>query len=663
MKQLYDLKRNSKDVIDFVTSQFKERRLEISELIRIWCLNLAWYRGSQNLDFDVNSRTWLRNDPSINKNKVRLVSNLMMPLVRKSVAKMSYIHPVWDVIPATPDEDDIQIANTSTKVLQDLWQQVEMNSKLIRLLFWMLNCGSAFFKVTWDAEAGDEIQVMSNQVEEGLIKAAMEKFGFSEIPQAFNVPQGQLVIDVVTPFNITLDNHTECLDENLWIIESHLRDKDWIVEKFGTKYKNLQEVDETDLLSFPHLYSSKTRRELRKGVLTHELYIKRCGLFKQGLYALVGGGEILIPPRKLPYIHGKLPYTQFTEIITPGNIWGTCVSEQVRANQARYNRISSGVVENINLNSQLQWLNPEQNKRSVFTNEPGAVINYTYPYKPEPNQPRTLPSYVERMLDRTRMDMQDTASSHDVSEAKNEPGIRSGKTVLALQEADDSIYGPVLLMMDEALSATGTLAIQTLAQYVTEERVLYITGEYNAIEAVNFTGAMLKGKNNANYWKVRVKTFGRQAMSRSGREQLARTLIEVGVLNPQTDRDKILHIMGTADLVSMFDQDAATRSYQNDEIQMMLKGQPAKVELAQNHGIHIEVIKKCKNSGKWKNYPPQVKQLIEQHLLEHLKMQAYESVLPQLLVQEIINGTQQPAAGGQPTAAAGGVQAGAQAGA
>lgn len=655
MKNLYEVKRNSSSVIDFVKGHFKDRREEISRLHRSWCLNLAWCRGDQNVDFDANSRTWLKNDPTDHRfaHRVRIISNMMLPLVRKSVAKLSYIHPVWDVIPATPDEVDIQIANISTKVLQDLWQQVDMNSKLIRLLFWMLNCGSAFFKVTWDAEAGDEIQIMSNELESESIQRVMEKFGFTEIPEAFSIPQGQLSVDVVTPFNITLNNNTECFDENNWVIESHLRSKDWVIEKFGKKYRDLTETDDTQLLQFPHLYSSNYRKD-NKGVLVHELYVKRSKLFKKGLYCMIGGDEILISPRDNPYVHGQLPYTHFTEILTPGNIWGTCVSEQVRSNQARYNRISSGIIEHINLTSNLQWLNPSQNKTSIFTNEPGGVINYTYPYKPEPHQPRSLPSYVERMLDRTRMDMQDTASSHDVSEAKAEPGIRSGKAVLALQDADDSIYGPVLLMVDEALSKTGMYAIQTLAQYVNEQRTIYITGEYNAIEALTFTGAMLRGeKNQANYWRVRVKTFGRQAMSRSGREQLVRTLVELNILNPQIDRDKILHIMGTADLVSMFDQDAAARSYQNDEIQKLLQGQPAQVELGQNHVVHLEILKKFKNSGRWGSIPPQVRQLVDAHYVEHLKMQAYESILPQLLIQEQMNGTGQQgnAAAGQSAAA------------
>ena len=640
VKQLHEIaKRDKGSVIDFIEGRFKHSRDELVHQIRQWCLNLAWFRGEQNIDFDPRSRSWLRNDPD-NTNmpwRVRIISNLMMPLVRKSAAKLSYIHPVWDVIPATPDEEDIQIANTSTKILQDVWQQQNMNIQLIRLLFWMLNCSSSFLKVSWDAEAGDELQVMSNELEKDLISKAMEKFGLSELPQEFNVPTGQLGIDVVTPFNITIDNNLENFEDNFFCIESHLRSKDWVIEKFGNKFKNLSETSEVDILRFPSIYDPGTRKSERKGVLVHDLYVKKCNLFKKGLYCCIGGGEILIAPKDNPFSHGQLPYTHFLEIFTPGNVWGTCVSDQVRSNQSRYNRISSGIIENINLNSNLQWLNPEQNKKTIFTNEPGAVLKYQYPYEPKPVQPRAMPAYVERMLDRTRMDMQDTASSHDVSEAKAEPGIRSGKAVLALQDADDSIYGPVLMWFDESLSKAGVLAIQTIAQYASEERTVQITGEYNQVESLTFTGAMLKGKNKANYWNVRVKTFGRQAMSRSGRENLARTLIDIGVLNPQMDRDKILHIMGTADLVSMFDQDAAARSCQYEEIQKLMQGQPVQVELLQNHNVHIECIRKFKNGGRYKGLNPQQRQAIDQHVIEHLKMQAQEQLLPQVMQQEILN--------------------------
>jgi hypothetical protein len=188
------------------------------------------------------------------------------------------------------------------------------------------------------------------------------------------------------------------------------------------------------------------------------------------------------------------------------------------------------------------------------------------------------------------------------------------------------------------LSETGVLALQTMAQYATEERILNIVGDYNQVEQVTFSGAMLKGKNNANYFNVRVKTYGRQVLSRTGREQLVRTLLETRLLDPVVDRETLLHVLGTADIITIYDKNAVDRANQFEEIKLLLNNQPADVIMGQNHAIHIDSIKKCL-TGKLFKLTPEQRNLLVQHLIEHIHMQTKEAILPQLLLQSAIQPT------------------------
>ena len=649
MINLFEVKKNKKDTItDFISNRFREHRVHMQDTHRTWMLNLAWVRGFQNVDYNkINKRYETFNQK--NPWKVRLISNIMLPIVRRLVAQNSRINPIWEVLAATADEADIQIADKSNKVLQDVWVRQGMAKKIIRLLHWQSTCCSAFLKVGWDNELGDDVTIQKNDIEEDTANELLEFLGIETLPDEVIVPSGDLFIDVVSPFNITVDDSIAVFEDCDWLIESTLKSRDFIVDKFGTKYKNLPESSEQELFLYPFIHNRTEHGAAtpRRGVLMHELFVRKTRKHKEGLHAIVIGNELISSPRNNPFDHMELPYAHFLEIYDPASFWGTCTAEQIRPNQARYNRISSGMMEQFNQMANLQWLNPKQSGIKQFNNRPGAVYNYNHPYVPTQTTPKPMPAYVERLLDRTRSDIQDTASTHDVSEAKNEPGVRSGRAVLALQEADDSILTPTLRWFDDSLARIGRLSLQTIIQNVDQERFIEVSGEFVETEIISFTGETLLGKAKAgNYWKVRVKSFGRQVMSRAAREQMAATLIETGLLDPQVNRDELLHMLGATDILSTIDKHAMDRVRQWKEIQQMIGDSPeenqqenqeiVQVYPGQNHLVHIEMLKKFISSRHWDDIDEDKRTLVINHYNDHMKKQVEEAIFPQAYVQTLI---------------------------
>ena len=118
-------KSKSQTSVDFVEKAFRESKPHMQNLYRQWALTIAWYGGEQNVDFSSTSHQFYKNTK--HPWQARLVANKMLPLVRQQVARMSQTKPAWIVDPATSDEEDIQIANTSTKILQSEWQKLEMD--------------------------------------------------------------------------------------------------------------------------------------------------------------------------------------------------------------------------------------------------------------------------------------------------------------------------------------------------------------------------------------------------------------------------------------------------------------------------------------------------------------------------------------------------------
>ena len=232
----------------------------------------------------------------------------------------------------------------------------------------------------------------------------------------------------------------------------------------------------------------------KRGIVEHNFYSKPTKKHPKVLHAIITGSGEVILTEVHPFDHKELPVIHFLEIYDPSSIWGTSTAEQVRSQQARYNRVSSAVLENINLTANVQWLNTKGSGNTARTNQPGRSYEHRPGRAPSQLQPKGMPQYVDAYLNRIRSDMQDTASSHDVSEAKAEPGVRSGRAVLALQDADDSILGPTLVWFDKAISKVGRLAMQTLAQFVSEDTIINIRGEFIEEQAITFNREALKGE-------------------------------------------------------------------------------------------------------------------------------------------------------------------------
>lgn len=640
MAKLFDVKKGKKDSVkSFILETFKENRTLMSETYRDWMLNLAWVRGHQNVDFDKSTQQFIRTTEK-HPWRQRLVTNLMLPIVRRNVAQLLYTRPVWDVIPATTDEEDIQTSSIQSKVLIDQWVRSDMDLKLIRTAFWQSTCSSAFLKVVWDADKGKEIEVNTSDVEDEILETYMDYMGLVERPKIITGNEGELKIKPVPPFNLTFAPNAAVLEESPYCTESEVLSIDEIVDMFGNKWKKLSETENQDLTLYPYVFNRGSSTLKPKGIVVHNFYTKPSKRFKKGIFAVMtDAGEFLKTPGDYPYKHGELPFAHFLEIYDCTSLWGTCAAEQMRPAQARYNRISSGIMEHFNLMSRVQWLNPRQSTIKSFNNKPGHVYHYKHPYKPEQTTNKPIPAYVERMADRTRLDIQDTTSTHDVSEAKAEPGVRSGRAVMALQDADDTIKGPVFLWFDTQVARVGRLGLETLEQYASTERIAEVRGDFNELDILTWSNKDLKGKNEkGNYWKVRVKTYGRQPMSRAAREATVRTLLELAILDPITNKEELLEILGTADLLSIYDKNSADRTRQWKEIEAIREGkiEGIQVYFGQNHAAHELTIKKFISSSYWEKTEEEARKYITQHLQQHIQQRAIEEIYPQAFLQGII---------------------------
>ncbi len=613
-------------VLDFVNKAYKDHGLYMTDLHREWALTLAWTRGHQNVNYDPLKRQWVRREK--NEWQSRLISNLLLPIVRSKVARSTFTQCPWEVIPATPDQEDIDLAKTATSVAEDIWIKNDLTTLLVHALTWRSIVGNAYIKVGFDPKAGEEVEILKEDVDEAVLAEYLAEVGIITEQKTIKVRKGKIFHKVIPAFNIAFDPLVSQFSESDWCIETNIRSKDWIVQNFGMKWKDkISETTGAEVLIHPLTFTVDTHQNLAKkaGVITHELFIRKCPMFKKGLYAFIADGKFMVKPKNLPFNHGKKPYIHIIEIYDPISALGTSSAIQTRPNQARYNKILSTITDHINLTSRVQWLIPRSARVTSITNRPGENIKFTGVNPPQQTKPQSIPMYVENTLERTRRDMQDTSSHHNVSQGQNEPGVRSGRQTLALQDADESIEGPSNILLLERLKELGVLTLETLNQFVTEEEIIETVGEFNELKSVTYTGEMLKGKNKGNYFKIRMKTFGQQILSRAAREQQVERFIGMGLLDPRADRSLILGMLGSADTEIIYDQESVDRTRQWREItERMAKGEDVQVVYGENHKTHKETIKRFMASSNRDKYEPEVIQKVQNHYMQHMAMEVAE---------------------------------------
>lgn len=575
-KQSYDIQWRNKDDVGGYVDQLVHGRLQDNlEFYKDKFMNILWsLTGRQDIFYDRYSKAIIDERPP--EWKVKVISNFLFPQVRTTIAKLAK-QPIWDMLPATTEQDDISIANLGKNLLTHYWFYLKMPSKYIDFITWLATTGNALLLLGWDSKAGETLEL--NPEQRAVLAAASGK---KNIPKKIQL--GDPFIKVGSPFSCVWEEGVK-LSEAEWFAEVTFCSPEYIYKRYKIKASPRQHS--TDY------YDTKLFDIHNGGFQTCNNKVVRIVFYTKEHQAILINGKCEIVGEN-PY--GEIMAVHCREVPVPGNEFGESAIGQNRPNQALYNGIKSRILQHIISMGNPKWAIPRGAKlnRKSLTSEAGEIIEYNYPYKPDIIAPRALPAFIERMMDGAKQDMKDTGSYHDVSAAQGEPGLRSGKAVLALQDADDLIQSVPLQLIDDALKETGSKLLRVLHKFVTEDRLVRITGESRELQVQTFTGQSLQGKNlgvpGANYFDVRVASFSAYPLTRIGMEDRVEKLINLGLLDPINNRRQVLSMLSNSDLGPELDRYQVDRTRQNEENYQMLQGQQVQAFNIEDHDTHIETL-------------------------------------------------------------------------
>ena len=324
-------------IVESVLEDFKNRQLKRKNYENNWQLNINFFLGNQYSYISPSGEIMEYGKQYFWQE--REVYNHIANLVEIRLSKLSRVRPSLNVIPFSDDENDIACAKTSRKILKAVSHNININKILTQGTMWSEICGTVFYKVDWNNNAG---KVIGKDTNNQLLR------------------EGEVEVQVVSPFEIYPDSNTyNTVDECMSIIYARSFHKDVVKNNWGVDVEGkdidvftLDSVSIRGGLGYSTLSNSMAKKLKKDQVLVLEKYEKPTIEYPNGRLIIVAGDK-LIYMGELPYINnveGKrgFPFIKQACIPTPNCFWGTSIIERCIPIQRSFNAIKNRKHEFLN---------------------------------------------------------------------------------------------------------------------------------------------------------------------------------------------------------------------------------------------------------------------------------------------------------------------------
>jgi hypothetical protein len=635
--------------LDQLHGQAKSAR---SRLEPVWLMNLAYYVGDQWLAWDGRQLY----SPALRRSRITIVDNRIQPVVRTEVAKMTKNRPVWVVTPRTADDADGAAAQMGGQIMQFMWAHLGMGAKVTKALLWSRICGAGFLKTFWDPTLGDGVQVLvgpdNNPIQDaagrpmqaaGMDTAALSAQMGAQIT-AKQVNQGDVALEVRSPFQMFCDPIADIFTDCEWVIEESIKSTEHVLRQYGVELP-------ADTAANPGIVESRMAGGAQtgsggyKGVRVREYWAGRSSANPAGKRMVWAGQKILLED---DHPFDTLPYVMLKGIEVPGRLWPGSIVEQLRGPQTELNKVKSQIAENRNrvgnptiAAAKQSVQDPDKFQDSMTM--PGGV--YFYDDTGTPNavpvfmQAPQLPAYVLQEIDRIETSIQEIAGQHEVTSANVPPGVTAASAISLLMDADDTRLGPAVTDFETELGELGRKVLTLVADGYTDTRAIRLAGENDAWEIFDFKGAMLSGNTH-----VEVQAGSAFPQNKAEKQAAMQDLLTFFVQSGNAPHGRQLAqflrdwgVGGADRLLEDFSRDETQVNRENQRLGM---GTPVPINEFDNDQAHLDGHEDFQKTMRYETLPSQAQAAFVAHVAAHRARLANQ--------QAAFTQLQQPGAGGAP---------------
>lgn len=543
-----------------VVKDYEKRRDERRSTEAQWTLNACFLAGRQFVEItpllDVTETlpeyAW----------QERQVYNHIAPIVETRLAKLAAVRPVMSVRPASSSDEDLKVADASTKILSAVSARLETDDVIGRATAWSELTGSAFYKVTWEGGAGGDVRIAAVSPYElypdSLCAEGLE--GVRSLIHARAVPVGEIAA--------------------LYGAEVPAED----VEIAG--------VERSAFAALPDL-----RRTRPDGcALLIERYERPSDAKPQGELLIVAGGRLLYEG-PLPYVNSAdgartFPFVKQDALPMPGAFFGTSMIDRAIPVQRAYNAVKNRKHEFMNRICcgvlAVEDGSADLDDIAADGLRPGSVVVYRQGSQaPRMLDQGSVPAIFGAEESKLEEEFNTITGVSDIMRSSNVPlSATSGTAIQLLIDQDDTRLNITSDLIRTAVRGVSAMVLRLYKQFASSERLTRCVGEDGKVELIRWRGSDL------GECDVVCDTALESALSRSGRQSRLLELLRLGLLSGEDGnlsagtRHKLLAAMGYGSWETAAELESLHENKADGENLAALKGEIGDADEIDEHSIH-----------------------------------------------------------------------------
>lgn len=612
-----------KALVTFVRNKLEDARQSGARIAQegINLTNIAYICGFDSVYFDSTARQFKPiASPNYLMRKNRVHVNRILPTVQNRLARLVKSPPRWDVKPKSPDEDDKDSARLAIQVLEQLWDQLQINRKRISLTMWLQQCGSAYFKVSWDPTLGSKkVMPVDKQDEQGNVTRIYEI-----------VAEGDIRVDVCSFFEIFPDPLAKSWDELQNLIQAKIRPLSYFKTQYPEKGDLVKEEDcwLTSLQYENRINSMNTvsgstatsTQQLKNSAIEISYYEKPSGQHPYGRHVICANG-VLLKDDVLPI--DEIPFAKFDDVVVGGKFNAEAIVTHLRPLQDQLNRGKTmrAAWSNRMLTGKMIAPRASNIAAEAFNDQSGEWVKYDHVQgMPEPKalDMPSIPQYAYQDEETLKGDIDDTAGINSASRGQMPSASIPAIGMQLLVEQDDTRIGVETEQHEYSYADLGRLILKFVGKYYITDRLLKIAGDNSEYTIKRYKGEDLR--ENYDVCVVRGSTLpGSKVLKR----QEILNLYERGLFGNPADQLVQQNVMSMLEFGDEY-QAWERRSLRMAQIQRglaMIEEQGIKPPVSEfdDHALWMQTLDDYRISEKFLKLSPDKQQLIIDVMNDHLE--------------------------------------------
>ena len=570
--------KRDKKLAQEITADFERRREERRSVESGWLLNMNFLSGNQYCD--VSPFGGIAEEDKRFYWQSRRVFNHIAPTVDSRLAKLEKMRPVLTVRAFSDEEGDLKAAKLATGVLKYVQDRIGFAEIVSKATTWAETCGSVFYKILWDENAGRKVAV--DESGNGIF-------------------EGEVRVCVVPPFEMYPDRlNADGLDAVQSLIHARVVPVEYVYEKFGVEVAGAPESEIAVGYSEPTAAKQPLqqamgveRKREENAVILIERYTLPSGEYPNGKLEIVAGEKLLFEG-ELPYRNGErgeraLPFAQQDCLHLPGAFFGCSVIDRLIPVQRAYNAVRNRKHEFLNRVS-MGVLTVEDG--SVDTDElseegllPGKVLVYRQGGKaPEMLDCGNVPSEFAVEEEWLEKEFSLISGVSDLSQSSTPARVTSATGLQLLLSQDESRLSVTVGSIERAMKEIGKQILRLYRQFAGSARLMTLTGENKKTQVYYFNAADLAVND--------VQFESQDAATPEEKQAVLLKLYEAGVLTDENgkltteNKNRILEAFGFGGFENARDISALHIAKAGEE-NLEMKEKDVICDEYDDHALHI----------------------------------------------------------------------------